>query len=64
VEQLKLPKGKSVLGTTKRDISIDEHKILKASYGNIDRIKVMTLINSEYGKFKDYKINRICSYNP
>ena len=64
VEQLKLPKGKSVLGTTKRDISIDEHKVLKASYGNIDRIKVMTLINSEYGKFKDYKINRICSYNP
>jgi hypothetical protein len=23
----------------------------------------MNLINSEYNKFKDYKINRICSYN-
>ena len=64
LDTLQLPKGKSVLGATIRDMYIDEHKVMSANYGNVDRIKVIALINSEYNKFKDYKINRICSYNP
>lgn len=58
-----LGKGKSLLGATKEDYEIDFHKTLYATNGNIDLIKVMSLLNTIPEKIKNYKINKISSFN-
>ena len=58
-----LGKGDTLLGATKLNMEVDEHKILKATNGNIDLIKVMTLLNGMPEILKSYKVNKIASYN-
>ena len=58
-----LGKGTSLLGATKRDFEVDEHKYLKATNGNINLMKALCLINYAYESFSKYKINRIACYN-
>jgi hypothetical protein len=58
-----LGKGDTLLGATKLNREVDEHKILKATNGNIDLIKVMTLLNGMPEILKMYKVNKIASYN-
>lgn len=58
-----LGKGTTLLGATKLNREVDEHKILRATNGNIDLIKVMSLLNGMPETLKTYKINKIASYN-
>lgn len=58
-----LGKGNTLLGATKLNMEVDEHETLKATNGNIDLIKVMTLLNGVSEILKSYKVNKIASYN-
>lgn len=58
-----LGKGDTLLGATKLNMEVDEHEILKATNGNIDLIKVMTLLNGMPEILKSYKVNKVASYN-
>lgn len=58
-----LGKGDTLLGATKLNRDVDEHRILKATNGNIDLIKVMTLLNGMPDVLKSYKVNKIVSAN-
>ncbi len=58
-----LGKGKTLLGATKYDYEVDEHKIMSATNGNIDLIKVMSLLNASSKLIENVKINKIASYN-
>lgn len=59
-----LGKGYNILGSKKHDDEVDEHKVLQATNGNLNLMKVMCLLNSELDKFSEYKINSIQCYNP
>lgn len=58
-----LGKGNTILGATKLNREVNEQQILKATNGNIDLIKVMTLLNGMPDILKSYKVNKIASYN-
>lgn len=60
---INLGKGDTLLGATKLNREVDEHKILKATNGNIDLIKVMSLLNGIPDILKSYKVNKIMSCN-
>lgn len=60
---IKLGKGTSLLGAFKKDYEIDEHKTFKATNGNLNIMKAISLINSEYKSFEGYKINSISVHN-
>lgn len=62
-QQMKIGKGKTILGTKKYDEDVDEHKVLLATNGNLNLMKVMCLINSEHSRFTSYKINSISCFN-
>lgn len=55
--------GNTILGATKKNYNVDEHKYLKATNGNIDCIKVMNFLNSNIDLIDNYRINRITSCN-
>ena len=54
-----LGKGTTILGAKKANHQVDEHKVLSASNGNIDLIKVMCLINNNIDNFTEQGINKI-----
>lgn len=62
-QTVKLEKGTNILGSTIANRDIDEHKIMSATNGNIDLIKVMSLLNSDSIKYQNYRINKIESIN-
>jgi len=58
-----LGKGTSLLGSVKRDYNIDEHKILKATNGNLNIMKVLCLINENFETFENFRIGNIQVHN-
>lgn len=58
-----LGKGTTLQGATKLNRDVDEHKVMQATNGNIDLIKVMSLLNGMPETLKAYKVNKIASYN-
>ena len=58
-QTVKLEKGTNILGSTIANRDVDEHKIMSATNGNIDLIKVMALLNSDAIKYENYRINNI-----
>ena len=62
-QAVKLEKGTNILGSTIANRDVDEHKIMSATNGNIDLIKVMSLLNSDSIKYQNYRINKIESIN-
>lgn len=62
-QKVKLEKGTSILGSTKANRDVDEHKTMAATNGNIDLIKVMALLNSDTINYENYRINKIESIN-
>lgn len=62
-QTVKLEKGTNILGSTIANRDVDEHKIMSATNGNIDLIKVMALLNSDAIKYENYRINKIESIN-
>lgn len=58
-----LGKGTSLLGSVKRDYNVDEHKILKATNGNLNIMKVLCLINENFETFENFRIGNIQVHN-
>jgi hypothetical protein len=64
LQEVHLGKGTSLLGASKADYEVDEHSIMKATHGNIDLIKVMTLLNSlDSSTLDSYVITKISAHN-
>lgn len=62
-QDVKLGLGNSILGTTKRNFEIDENKVIKSTHGNIDLIKVMSILNSNSDILKDGQIISVKTFN-
>lgn len=63
-EEVNLGLGTTLLGASKQDFNVDRHKVLSATNGNIDLVKVMCLLNSLSPEiWNKYKINKISSFN-
>lgn len=58
-----LGKGTSLLGTTRANYDVDSHEVLSATNGNIDLMKVMSLINGSRELFEKYQISKVSSFN-
>ena len=58
-QTVKLEKGTNILGSTIANRDIDEHKIMSATNGNIDLIKVMALLNSDAIKYENLSLIHI-----
>lgn len=63
-QSLNLGVGDSILGALKKNRDVDENKILKATGGNLDLIKVMCILNEGAEVLENYKIGSIKSFNP
>ncbi|MBQ0113468.1 MAG: hypothetical protein KBT03_10085 [Bacteroidales bacterium] len=63
LKEVNLGLGTSLLGASKRNNEVDEHKILKATHGNIDLIKVMCILNNLPENLKEFKVQKIASFN-
>lgn len=64
LQEVDLGKGRSLLGASKYDFQVDEHKILRATNGNIDLIKIMCILNSlDPDLLRNIQVNKIASYN-
>ena len=61
--KLKLAKGTSILGNFTSDKVIDPKRIMEATNGNLDLIKVLTYINEYPELFQGTKIGKIKSLN-
>lgn len=60
----KLLNGKSILGKTRDDINIDSKKILDATTGNMELMRLMTYIADNQDIFKNMKITQVRVINP
>ena len=62
--EVNLGKGTTLLGATKANYEVNEHTTMMATHGNIDLIKVMTLLNSLGSDTLDsYVITKISAHN-
>ena len=62
--EVNLGKGTTLLGATKANYDVNEHQTMMATHGNIDLIKVMTLLNSlESDTLDSYVITKISAHN-
>lgn len=62
--EVNLGKGTTLLGATKANYEVNEHQTMMSTHGNIDLIKVMTLLNSlESDTLDSYVITKISAHN-
>lgn len=62
--QMNLGLGKSILGKTRPDSVIDSKRILSATIGNMELMRIMTYVAENQDSFKDNKITQIRVVNP
>lgn len=62
-QEINLGKGKSLLGTDKKDYEVDEHIYLTATNGRLNIMKAICMINYASENFKGYRINSISAHN-